>query len=624
MNDIDDLREIKSGVIKWQQLIISSSQSTERKELPRSIFFISFSSFRYDLGGEILPQVDIFITTADAQKEPPLVTACTILSVLAVDYPANRFACFLSDDGSSKLIFDTLAEVSCFAQIWIPFCKNFNIEPRNPEAYFTDRIDFTKHKIQPDFVKCRRKIKREFEEFKVRINALVAESRHAPDDGWKMNDGTYWPGNNRTDHDGILQVFLHPDGDLHDAEGHAMPPLVYVSREKRPGHKHNKKAGAMNSLLRASGLMTNGPFLLNLDCDHYISNSQVIREALCFFLDPIKGHKVGFVQFPQRFDGIDKNDRYANRNTIFFDINMKGLDGQQGPVYVGTGCMFRRKALYGYLPATNNLVSKKKKSRKGKSLIQTLSGKLEACCYITGKKTNINQVKDSSRLDDEKIHQKNENDFLIDAEGTSSSEVLYRMGTCASFVASVVPAQQKETPLSPHTMLRDIILTISSDYESNTDWGKQVGWMYGSVTEDILTGMKIHARGWRSVYCDPQCAAFKGSAPLNLTDRLHQVERWAAGAVEIFLSVRNPLWSEWDSNLKLRQRIAYVNNAFYPFTSIVIFFYCMLGPLSMMANTFFLPTKCNGVTLHLMHGGAMSSFGLYLVSVLIWQGYSRG
>lgn len=56
------------------------------------------------------------------------------------------------------------------------------------------------------------------------------------------------------------------------------------------------------------------------------------------------------MQFPQTFDGIDKSDRYANRNTVFFDVNMKGLDGIQGPVYVGTGCVFNRQALYGYGP----------------------------------------------------------------------------------------------------------------------------------------------------------------------------------------------------------------------------------------------------------------------------------
>lgn len=34
--------------------------------------------------------------------------------------------------------------------------------------------------------------------------------------------------------------------------------------------------------------------------------------------------------------------------------NMRALDGLQGPVYVGTGCMFRRYALYGFLPPRAN------------------------------------------------------------------------------------------------------------------------------------------------------------------------------------------------------------------------------------------------------------------------------
>ena len=35
---------------------------------------------------------------------------------------------------------------------------------------------------------------------------------------------------------------------------------------------------------------------------------------------------------------------------IICQINLRGLDGIQGPVYVGTGCVFRRRALYGYDP----------------------------------------------------------------------------------------------------------------------------------------------------------------------------------------------------------------------------------------------------------------------------------
>ena len=39
-------------------------------------------------------------------------------------------------------------------------------------------------------------------------------------------------------------------------EGNELPRLVYVSREKRPGYDHHKKAGAMNALVKALNLMS--------------------------------------------------------------------------------------------------------------------------------------------------------------------------------------------------------------------------------------------------------------------------------------------------------------------------------------------------------------------------------
>lgn len=74
--------------------------------------------------------------------------------------------------------------------------------------------------------------------------------------------------------------------------------------------------------MRTSALITNAPFLLNLDCDHYINNSKALREAVCFLADPLEGSDVCYVQFPQRFDGVDRNDRYANHNTVFFDVSL--------------------------------------------------------------------------------------------------------------------------------------------------------------------------------------------------------------------------------------------------------------------------------------------------------------
>jgi cellulose synthase A len=153
----------------------------------------------------------------------------------------------------------------------------------------------------------------------VRINALVAKAQKKPEEGWTMQDGTPWPGNNTRDHPGMIQVYLGSQGAL-DVEGRELPRLVYVSREKRPGHNHHKKAGAMNSLVRVSAVLTNAPFILNLDCDHYVNNSKAVREAMCFLMDPQLGKKLCYVQFPQRFDGIDRHDRYANRNVVFFDV----------------------------------------------------------------------------------------------------------------------------------------------------------------------------------------------------------------------------------------------------------------------------------------------------------------
>ncbi|GKV17645.1 hypothetical protein SLEP1_g28119 [Rubroshorea leprosula] len=68
-----------------------------------------------------LPPVDMFVTTADAVLEPPIITVNTVLSLLAVDYPANKLTCYVSDDGCSPLTFYSLLQASRFAKHWVPF-----------------------------------------------------------------------------------------------------------------------------------------------------------------------------------------------------------------------------------------------------------------------------------------------------------------------------------------------------------------------------------------------------------------------------------------------------------------------------------------------------------------------
>lgn len=51
-------------------------------------------------------------------------------------------------------------------------------------------------------------------------------------------------------------MYLGSEGAL-DVEGKELPRLVYVSREKRPGYQHHKKAGAMNALVSVSSPTSN-------------------------------------------------------------------------------------------------------------------------------------------------------------------------------------------------------------------------------------------------------------------------------------------------------------------------------------------------------------------------------
>ncbi|XXG64145.1 hypothetical protein AAC387_Pa05g2176 [Persea americana] len=553
-------------------------------------------ALRYDREGEPsqLAAVDIFVSTVDPLKEPPLVTANTVLSILAVDYPVDKVSCYVSDDGASMLTFETLSETSEFARKWVPFSKKYNIEPRAPEWYFAQKIDYLKDKVQPSFVKDRRAMKREYEEFKIRVNGLVAKAQKVPDEGWVMQDGTPWPGNNTRDHPGMIQVFLGHSGGL-DTEGNELPRLVYVSREKRPGFQHHKKAGAMNALVRVSAVLTNGSYLLNLDCDHYINNSKALREAMCFLMDPNLGRSVCYVQFPQRFDGIDTNDRYANRNTVFFDINLRGFDGIQGPVYVGTGCVFNRTALYGYEPPLKQKHrkpgffssfcggSRKKKSKSSKyDLEKKKSGKHVDSTMPIYNLEDIEEGVEGAGFDDEKS-------LLM-----SQMSLEKRFGQSTVFVASTL-MEHGGVPQSatPESLLKEAIHVISCGYEDKTEWGSEIGWIYGSVTEDILTGFKMHARGWRSIYCMPHRPAFKGSAPINLSDRLNQVLRWALGSVEILLSRHCPIWYGYGGRLKWLERLAYINTTIYPITAIPLLAYCTLPAVCLITGKFIIPQISN-------------------------------
>ncbi|XP_060970044.1 cellulose synthase A catalytic subunit 4 [UDP-forming]-like [Cannabis sativa] len=523
---------------------------------------------RFEPNNNNLSPIDVFITSFDHlfnEHDDPIVMANTLLSILATDYPIDKLCVYVSDDGASKLFFDSIVETAEFAKRWVPFCKKHSVEPRAPQFYFSEKVDYLRDKVHPSFVKERRAMKREYEEFKVRINGLVAKAIN------KEEDGCPWPGNNTHDHPGMIQVMLGSGGGV-DVEGNELPRLVYISPEKRPRYHHHNKAGAMNALVRVSGVLTNAPFILTLDCGHYLNNSKTMKEAMCFLMDPHLGKKLGYVQFPQRFDGFDHHDRYANRNTVFFDINMKGLDGIQGPMYVGTGCVFNRQALYGYDPVV---------SEKGSKITCEIEEGSEGYEDELGNKFTFEEI-------EEGLEGYDKLDKLL---LWSQQNLEKQFGQSPVFIASTL-MESGGLPKGTNsiTLIKEAIHVLSCGYEEKTEWGKEIGWIYGSVSEDILTGFKIHCRGWKSVYCMPKRPAFKGSSPINLSDRLHQVFQRALGSVEIFLSGHCPLWYGWGGKLKLLQRIAYTNTIVYPWTSIPLLVYCTIPAICLLTGKFIIPT----------------------------------
>ncbi|VAI18684.1 unnamed protein product [Triticum turgidum subsp. durum] len=295
--------------------------------------------------GERLPSVDIFVCTADPYSEPPSLVVSTILSLMAYNYPPEKLSVYLSDDGGSILTYYGMWEASLFAKHWLPFCKRYNIEPRSPAAYFS-QSDGHQELCTPKEWSL---IKDMFDEMTERIDTAVMSGK-VPEEIKARQKGFHEWNQEITskNHQPIVQILIDgKDQNAVDNEGNVLPTLVYMAREKRPQHHHNFKAGAMNALIRVSSVISNSPIIMNVDCDMYSNNNDAVRDALCFFLDEEMGHKIGFVQYPQNYNNLSKNDIYGNSLQVINEVEMGGMDSLGGPLYIGTGCFHRREILCG-------------------------------------------------------------------------------------------------------------------------------------------------------------------------------------------------------------------------------------------------------------------------------------
>ncbi|GAU17127.1 hypothetical protein TSUD_106260 [Trifolium subterraneum] len=199
----------------------------------------------------------------------------------------------------------------------------------------------------------------------------------------------------KRNHPSIVKVIL-------DGLSDGLPHLIYVSREKRPKYEHNYKGGAMNVLTRVSGLMTNAPFMLNVDCDMFVNNPKIIQHAICILVDSKNGKDVAFVQcFQQFYDGI-KDDPFGNQWVAAFEYIIRGMAGLQGPHYCGTNTIHRRYAIYGFYP--NERQHGKKGKLADKILIQQFGSSNEfiksATKVMEGSDHSTNEISSSNFIEE--------------------------------------------------------------------------------------------------------------------------------------------------------------------------------------------------------------------------------
>ncbi|KAM7269968.1 hypothetical protein ACFE04_029182 [Oxalis oulophora] len=480
-----------------------------------------------------LPPVDMFVTTADSTLEPPIITVNTVISLLAVDYPAEKLACYVSDDGCSPLTYYSLIEGFKFAKIWVPFCKKYNIQVRAPFRYFSqESITFGSKAFQEDWKLMK------YEE----LNQIIEAASRKSNPCEMVGEYSVFRNVKRGNHPAIIKIIWENK----EGESDCLPHLVYISREKRLEHPHNYKAGAMNVLTRVSGLMTNAPYMLNVDCDMYVNNPQVVLHAMCFLLGSINDKESGFVQFPQKFyDGL-KDDPFGNQLSTIYEYVGKGIGGIQGLFYCGTGCFHRRKAIYGSWPSYKD------------------------------------------KKNEEKLHSSSSNGNVV----ADLQELITKFGSSKELMKSACDALNEVTNYSLD--LTDCIEAAykisSSNYEYATSWGSEIGWMYGSTVEDINTGLKIHSKGWCSLLASPEPPAFLGCAPSNGPDSMKQQKRWATGILEILFTKNNPILLTLNAKLQVRQCLAYLwIMSGYAASSIPELGYSLLPAYCIITNSTFLP-----------------------------------
>lgn len=359
------------------------------------------------------------------------------------------------------------------------------------------------------------------------------------------------------------QTWVLDDGDRDELRAEVEKLGVgYITRgDEWHGKPRHAKAGNLNNAL----MQTHGEFILILDAD-MVADPTILDRTLGFFAD----EKLCLVQTPQHFINVPRSDPLGSQAPLFYGPIQEGKDGWGAAFFCGSNAVLRRDALMdlgitGYVAATERTVVNRLRETRG--LVRRTIRKSDAAAAPILIKTRdaidhalaeIGRGEPIAEVTYElqrSVHQLSH--ATVGSDLAQLAEDLDELGfdqSAFNIDYDEVISQLASIELSPLNAVEAVERTLRAIDIGRSDEAQAILPMATiSVTEDMATAMRMHARGWKSVYYNETLA--EGLAPEGLAPSLTQRLRWAQGTMQVFFR-ENPLTLR---GLTLPQRLMYLS-----------------------------------------------------------------
>jgi cellulose synthase (UDP-forming) len=342
-----------------------------------------------------------------------------------------------------------------------------------------------------------------------------------------------------------------------------------VRSEDWTGRARHAKSGNINNAL----MQTTGEFILILDADQ-IPEPSILDRTLGYFRDP----RVAFVQTPQWFYNAPPDDPLGARADLFYGPIQQGKDGWNAAFFCGSNGVLRREALMQVglayyvrdlearvgrvLGAADRLLARARRDpatrrdRRVQDALRELRATVREARRMLRDGAPINEATWRFQQRARAIAR-----GIVSADLAAISadladlpdvdpEALAALATLSDDEEALAAlAERDRSPLAAIAAVRDLLLAVDVDRADEAQ--PVMPFATVSITEDMATSMRLHGRGWRSVYHDEALA--RGLAPDDLSSSFQQRLRWAQGTLQVLLR-ENPLVAR---GLSLGQRLMY-------------------------------------------------------------------